>query len=130
MRSSPNSQDFRCVPWRTHTGPEGLGSSIRVGLEALSSAEPSLEAVVLTLCDQPFVTSDDIEGLVTAYRTAKRPIVASQYGGTLGVPALFARALLPELAGLGGDVGAKPLIRKHLTEVWPVSCPHCRLRFL
>lgn len=102
---------------------EGLSSSIRAGIEALAAEADPPEAVVLTLCDQPFVCSDNIDGLVTAYRSTKRPIVASQYAGTLGVPALFARAVLPELVGLGGDAGAKQVIQRNLASVWPVPCP-------
>ena len=104
--------------------PDGLSTSIRAGIDALSSTEPSLEAVVLTLCDQPFVSSDDIDGLVAAYRSSEHPIVASQYAGTVGVPALFARPIWPELTGLSGDAGAKKVIQKHLPTVRPVSCPH------
>ena len=103
---------------------EGLSTSIRAGLEALAPAADSPEAVVLTLCDQPFVSSDDIDGLVAAYHSTKRPIVASEYAGTVGVPALFARPIWPELANLTGDAGAKRVIQKHLANVWPVSCPH------
>ena len=103
---------------------EGLGSSIRAGSEALMSGAAPPEAVVLALCDQPLVRSDDIDALVTAYRSMKRPIIASEYAGTLGVPALFAQPVLPELLRLAGDAGAKQVIQRHLAAVWPVSCPH------
>ena len=103
---------------------KGLSTSIRTGVEALGIEAAPPEAVVLTLCDQPFVSSDDIEALVAAYRSTQRPIIASQYSGTLGVPALFARPLLRELASLSGDVGAKKIIQRHLASVWSVSCPH------
>ena len=103
---------------------EGLGTSIRVGIEALASMADPPEAVVLSLCDQPLVSSDDIEALVTAYRSTKRPIIASQYAGTLGVPALFAQPMLSELLSLAGDAGAKQVIQGNLATVWPVPCPH------
>ncbi len=102
---------------------EGLSASIRAGIEALPSAPDSPDAVVLTLCDQPFVEADSIEALVAGYRSTRRPIVASQYGGTLGVPALFSRALLPELLALEGDTGARQVIQAHTVSVWPVPCP-------
>jgi molybdenum cofactor cytidylyltransferase len=103
---------------------EGLSTSIRAGIEALAPAPDPPEAVVLTLCDQPFVSSDDINGLVAAYHSTKHSIVASEYAGTVGVPALFARPIWPELANLTGDAGAKRVIQKRLANVWPVSCPH------
>ncbi len=102
---------------------EGLSTSIRAGIEALTPTSDSLEAVVLTLCDQPFVEVDSIEVLVAAYRSTRRPIVASQYGGTLGVPALFSRDLLPELLALEGDTGARQVIQANAMSVWPVPCP-------
>jgi molybdenum cofactor cytidylyltransferase len=108
---------------------EGLGSSIRAGIEALVSAADPPEAVVLSLCDQPLVCSDDIEALVTAYRSTKRPIVASQYAGTLGVPALFAQPVLAELLSLAGDAGAKQVIQRNLPSVWQVPCPNAAFDF-
>ncbi len=102
----------------------GLGTCIRAGIEGLMSAAGLPEAVVLTLCDQPLVCSDDIEALVAAYGSTKRPIIASQYAGTLGVPALFAQPVLPELLRLAGDAGAKQVIQSNLATVWPVPCPH------
>lgn len=106
---------------------EGLSSSIRAGIEALASSEDPPEAVVLTLCDQPLVCSDDIDALVAAYRSTTRPIIASKYAGTLGVPALFAQSVLPELLHLAGDAGAKQVIQRHLASVWPVPCPHAAI---
>ena len=108
---------------------EGLGSSIRAGIEALVSAADPPEAVVLSLCDQPLVCSDDIEALVTAYRSTKHPIVASQYAGTLGVPALFAQPVLAELLSLAGDAGAKQVIQRNLPTVWQVPCPNAAFDF-
>jgi molybdenum cofactor cytidylyltransferase len=103
---------------------EGLGSSIRAGVEALVSGADPPEAVVLALCDQPLVCSDDIQALATAYTSTKHPIIASQYAGTLGVPALFAQPVLLELLRLAGDAGARQVIQRHLATVWPVPCPH------
>ncbi len=102
---------------------EGLSTSIRAGIEALTGGADPPEAVVLALCDQPLVGSDSIRALVAAYRATARPIVASQYRGALGVPALFARALFPELLALDGDQGAKQVIQRHLSSVCPVPCP-------
>ena len=103
---------------------EGLGSSIRAGMEALMPAKDPPEAVVLALCDQPLVGSEDIQALVDAYRSTQRPIIASEYAGTLGVPALFAQPVLPELLHLAGDAGAKQVIQRHLATVWKIPCPH------
>jgi xanthine/CO dehydrogenase XdhC/CoxF family maturation factor/CTP:molybdopterin cytidylyltransferase MocA len=105
---------------------EGLGSSIRAGVEALERCdrEEAAEAVVLMLCDQPFVTAAVIDELVTAYRSSGKRLIASEYGGTMGVPALFGREYFAELAALSGAAGAKQIIAVHASEVVRVPFPN------
>jgi molybdenum cofactor cytidylyltransferase len=52
-----------------------------------------------------------------------KPIIASEYSGTLGVPALFNRTLFSELMALKSTEGAKKLIKKHIHEVFSVPFP-------
>ena len=94
----------------------GMASSVRAGVEGLVGADPEVAAAVLMLCDQPHVTAEVISGLVAAYRATGRPVVASEYGGSFGVPALFGRALFAELARLEGSAGAKQVIKRHAAE--------------
>lgn len=91
----------------------GMASSVRAGVEGLVREEADVEAVVLLLCDQPHVNADVVAGLVAAHRANGCPVVASTYGGSLGVPALFGRALFGELAQLEGAAGAKQVIKRH-----------------
>lgn len=94
----------------------GMASSIRAGVKGLVDADPDTAAAVFMLCDQPHVTADVISGIIKAYRATGRPVVASKYGGSFGVPALFSRTLFAELAGLEGVDGAKQVIRRHASE--------------
>lgn len=94
----------------------GMASSIRVGIEGLVNMEPGIAAVVLLLCDQPHVTSDIISKLVTAHHATGRSVIASAYGGSFGVPALFSRRLFTELTELEGTSGAKEIIKRHVSE--------------
>jgi molybdenum cofactor cytidylyltransferase len=94
----------------------GMASSIRAGVEGLISADPDATAAVLLLCDQPHVTIDVISGLVAAHRVTGRTVVASTYGGSFGVPALFSRMLFAELMQLAGMSGAKEVIKRHASE--------------
>ena len=94
----------------------GMASSIRSGVEGLVSADADADAAVFMLCDQPHVTADVISGLVAAYRDTGRPIIASTYEGSFGVPALFSRSLFAELTLLEGRSGAKEVIRRHASE--------------
>lgn len=102
---------------------EGMSTSIRVGLEALLAMNPNLEAVAIALCDQPFVSSPTLERIIEAYHLTGKPIIASEYSGTLGVPALFNRTLFSELMTLKSTEGAKKLIKKHTHEVFSVPFP-------
>jgi molybdenum cofactor cytidylyltransferase len=94
----------------------GMASSVRVGLEGIISTDRDADAAVLLLCDQPHVTADVISGLVAAYRSTGSPLIASTYGGTFGVPALFSRTLFAELTQLEGKSGAKEVIKRHCAE--------------
>lgn len=94
----------------------GMASSIRTGIEALVSMEPDITAVVLLLCDQPHVTSDVIVNLVATHHATGRPLVASTYDESFGVPALFSRTLFTELTELEGMAGAKEIIKRHASE--------------
>lgn len=100
---------------------EGMSASIQAGIQALTTMPNPVEAAVLALCDQPFVSAQTINQLVEVYRATAQPIVASEYAGTLGVPALFSHSLFPELTVLKGGEGAKQVINKHVHEV--VSVP-------
>lgn len=102
---------------------EGMSTSVRTGVEALKACNLDVEAVVLMVCDQPFVSTQLINQLVENYRTTGRLIVASEYAGTLGVPALFHRSLFPELTALGGDVGARRVIKQHTLEAFGIPFP-------
>jgi molybdenum cofactor cytidylyltransferase len=102
---------------------DGMASSVRAGVSALTGAEPGASAVVLMLCDQPLVTAEVVAGLVAAHRATGSPVVASQYGGGFGVPALFGRALFDELARLEGRGGAKRVIERHAREAHFVPFP-------
>jgi CTP:molybdopterin cytidylyltransferase MocA len=95
----------------------GMSSSVRVGIEAVLTANPRTTAVVLMVCDQPFVTRDVIAGFVRAHCETNCSIVASRYNRSYGVPALFGRTHFAELMKLEGAGGAKQVIQRHLRKV-------------
>ena len=103
--------------WQT-----GLASSLKAGLAALQKAGP-LDAVVVLLCDQPRVTSALLNSLLTAAADTGRQIAACEYGGALGVPALFASPLFPGLQALTGDEGARRVIRAYAGPVARIPFP-------
>ena len=90
----------------------GISSSIKSGLSHLLGVEPNLDAVLIALCDQPFVTSADINSLAAEFLRGGSSIVASGYDGVAGVPALFSREIFDSLFALDGDEGARYLVRR------------------
>lgn len=102
---------------------DGMGTAISAGMTALTTINPSLDAVVIVLCDQPFVSASLIDQLVESSRSTQCPIIASAYANTIGVPALFDRSLFTELRSMNANVGAKYLIKQHAEKVFQVSFP-------
>src|SRR6266404_2404887 len=88
----------------------GLGSSIAVGVQRAIDLAADLDAVVLLTCDQPFVNVAVLTQMIQLRLTSRKPIIASAYAETIGIPALFDRSCFPDLLRLEGDSGAKGII--------------------
>ena len=101
----------------------GIGSSIRAGVAHALDLEPSLYALVLMVCDQPFVTSEIITKLLTTRAKTQMRAIACTYAGTVGVPALFDRTFFPLLTALPDKQGAKHLLSAHAEETVRVEFP-------
>ena len=97
----------------------GLGSSIRLGVKALENCP----AIAILACDQPHLSPALIRQLGAVQETTQKPIVASAYAETLGVPALFARSCFPALMSLPDGQGAKAIIAAHPEDVASVDFP-------
>lgn len=97
---------------------QGMSHSIRCGLQALMADEPGLDAIVVTLADQPFITADMIAGLVHYWR--ERPELdfiasaaqdAEEQNIVLMPPAILSRSMFSALLQLKGDAGARKLFQ-------------------
>ena len=88
----------------------GMASSLRVGLEHLTTNEPEVDRVVITLVDHIGL---NVEGLNELCAHEGR-LIQSIYGNEVGHPVIIGRehwaALITELVG---DVGAKNYLRKN-----------------
>ena len=98
---------------------EGIASSIRVGVHACEGD------VLITLCDQPQVTSPHLAALIQSGAA----IAATSYAATAGVPAFFSAAFRAELLELRGDRGAKVLLERHAGVVRLISLPAAAIDF-
>jgi molybdenum cofactor cytidylyltransferase len=119
----PKLTSFNILTIKNGSFAEGMSSSIRTGIEVLTAESPALKAVVLMVCDQPFVSTQLINQLVENYRKNNYLIVASEYNGVLGVPCLFDSALFSQLMALSGDAGARKLIKCFAQDTIGVPAP-------
>lgn len=101
----------------------GMGSSIGVGVDVLQAEGPLFDAVLLLVCDQPLVDEALLRDICAVYRATGKKVVASEYGEIWGVPCLFDRSVLPELAALDGAPGAKSVIRRHRQSGDAITVP-------
>ena len=104
---------------------KGMGTSVRLGV---ASSGTAADAVLLMLCDQPLVTPVMLSRLVTAFRqNPDAGIAAAAYHGTVGVPALFARAHFDELLALPDDAGARSVLQRHRGYLLAVPMPEAAI---
>jgi molybdenum cofactor cytidylyltransferase len=92
----------------------GQAGSIRIGVGALA---PDTEAVLIALGDQPFVPSPVMAGLLAAFRTTGKAIVAPRYRDGRGNPVLFSRETFAELREVSGDQGARSVVERDPSRV-------------
>ncbi|MBC3841911.1 NTP transferase domain-containing protein [Streptacidiphilus sp. 4-A2] len=111
-------------PGRLHGGAQprlgvGMGSSLRVGLEALPG---TASAALVSLVDTPGVTAGAVARLLTAHRRGAQ-LAAAAYQGRRAHPVLIGAGYWAEAAaGAVGDSGARTLLRDHADELDLVEC--------
>lgn len=82
-----------------------------------------MDGVLLMLADQPGVTAEDLRRLAGAWRRRPDSILAAQYSGIAGVPAIFPRWSFRDLAELRGDRGAQALLKRYMDRVARLPMP-------
>jgi molybdenum cofactor cytidylyltransferase len=103
---------------------EGLSSSIRKGLEGVLNSNPDTEAVILVLCDQPFLSAVTLRQILEKYQDTGLPIVHCHYEEASGPPTLFHRSMFPYLLELKGGQGAKKVVDRFPDQVAFIDFPH------
>jgi molybdenum cofactor cytidylyltransferase len=99
---------------------EGIASSIRCGISAISD---NATGAIFMVCDQPYVSADLLKELISEHERTGKPIVASAYGDTVGIPAFFDKEMFSQLLDLQGDTGAKKIMLQHEDQVAAVPFP-------
>lgn len=110
---------------RNYHWPEGMGSSVALGVAGLINSP----AAIFMQVDQPFITARFLRALVNQWRTApSRPgIVVPTWEGEPGSPVLFDRRLFPELGSLPGGAGGRVLFGSHADKLLPFPVDDARI---
>jgi molybdenum cofactor cytidylyltransferase len=132
-RAAQLEQELPCDPRvRAIYNPDyatGQSSSLKAGINAITSppeAQPrrgsgaptsQAQAAIFLLGDQPLISTQAIEALVSAFRRRRSALVRPSYRGTPGHPVLFSRTLFLELLQVTGDQGGRELLARHQAEV-------------
>jgi molybdenum cofactor cytidylyltransferase len=99
----------------------GMGRSLKKGLDVATASSPVLEGVTVLVCDQPMLTSQYLNNILQQYLDTRKGIVASQYAQTIGVPAFFSKQFFERLNTMGDQQGAKKIIEKYPEAVQTVD---------
>jgi len=92
------------------TWAEGMGSSLRVGLDAVEGAD----RVLVTLVDLPGLTGEAVARMLAS----PDRLAQASYAGERGHPVLLGcEHLAGATASASGDRGARDYLRAHLLEV-------------
>jgi molybdenum cofactor cytidylyltransferase len=102
-----------CTVMVCPTAEQGMGASLIFALSQMRDAD----GWVIALADMPYVQAATLDALVDALRQGA-DIALPVYQGRRGNPVGFSRKYLPQLLALGGDRGARELIKAYpVTEV-------------
>lgn len=94
----------------------GIGSSIKSGLEQSLKSHPKTAAIIISVCDQPFLSKEIFNGLIATYEKTGKRIIASAYSNSIGVPVLYDKNLFNELLKIPDKHGAKKYIVEKAAE--------------
>jgi len=93
---------------------EGMSTSIRKGVEAASN---QAEGYLIGLGDQPLITPDIIDSLISVFSDEHPGIAICSYKRKRGHPVIFAQKFRQVLCALKGDMGGRMIIQQHFAEV-------------
>lgn len=106
-RAERNGQSARLSVIHAADHAEGMGASLRAGVAALG---PGCTGAFVFLGDMPAIPHDIGPRLAQALADGALA-AAPRFQGRRGHPALFAAVLIPELARVSGDEGARRVLQ-------------------
>jgi molybdenum cofactor cytidylyltransferase len=105
----------------------GMGSSLKAGLKYLTNGDSKPDAILVMLIDQPAVTATHLNAIIDTYHKKHSRVVAAEYAGEPGVPALIDSSLFPEVMELDDSSGAKSLLTRHRHRASFIAMPEAAI---
>ncbi len=102
---------------------EGMASSIVAGMHAAIGYNNDIKNIIITVSDQPFVSSSLLKQLYKTQEESVQHIIACTYAGTIGTPVLFTQKYFDELLSIEGDEGAKKILLANRDDVATIDFP-------
>ncbi len=117
------------IPVFNEKWDQGMSTSIHAGLSEADVRAPESAGALVMACDQPRFSASHLRSLLLAFDAAQTEptIVASNYAGIHGIPAVFPRSVYPKLHALHGDKGARTLLAKPPCRIVAVACSGCEI---
>jgi len=91
---------------------KGMSTSLKCGIRQMDGV---VDAAIIFLADQPFVSNIVVQSLIEAYLSGNRNetlIVRPNYQGDVGHPILIDKSVFQEFYTITGDVGGKHILKK------------------
>ncbi|MEP6926593.1 MAG: NTP transferase domain-containing protein [Ginsengibacter sp.] len=102
---------------------EGMASGIVAGITKMLSLNDNFKNVIISVCDQPFVSAELFCEMISKKEETLKGIVACSYADTIGTPVLFGQKYFKRLQDLKGSEGAKSLIKTNKDDLATVFFP-------
>lgn len=102
---------------------KGMASGIVTGLSKLLSLQPDTAAIIIAVCDQPYIDAGLFQQLLRKKEASQNGIVACVYADTIGTPVLFERRYFESLSQLSGNEGAKKLLQQYKNDLVTLPFP-------
>ncbi|QWD43512.1 nucleotidyltransferase family protein [Polynucleobacter paneuropaeus] len=109
---------------RNEHAQEGQATSVRLGIETLGG---DLDAVIMTLSDQPLIESQDIKALIAAFKKrAAGEIILPMFNGQRGNPIILSGSVMKTILASGKEMVCRNFMDQHpeLVHQWQTQNDH------
>lgn len=97
---------------------EGMSTSIAFAVKKVMDSIKNIDGIIITIIDQPLVDTAHLKTIIGSFKADEKQIIVSESdNGWRGVPAIFDKCYLQELANLKGDSGAKSVVHNYKENV-------------